>query len=447
MSLPINKIKKPVVKIIILLLFLASQGYSQVKVLNLNEAISLAIRNNSDLVLARLEKLKADEKVSEVYSENLVPSLSLSSTYTRALKKNYLTVDFGGGVTQRISVGTDNTITTNLQVTESIPFLGTPIFSGIRIAQYYQLMQQEVVNQTEYKVKADVTKSYYNVQLLKEVVDVNRQSLSNAEENLRVVEARYKVGTALEFDYLRAKVRVETLRPGLIQSQNNLELAKKVLRSAIGLKDNQDVDVTGTLTYDSTEVYGTTANLINKISEENVNIRQLRLSRNINEELVRVDKASFLPKFYLFGQLTNQAAENDGKPIWRYPFLNSINVGIGMSWDLNFFANAYKKNQAEIDVKKTDEQILNVKDKLKTQAESILLRMEDAKNRIVSQRENVAMAERGLELANISFKSGVINQIDVFDAELLVSQVRLSYIQAIFDYLNARAELEQLLEK
>jgi outer membrane protein TolC len=73
--------------------------------------------------------------------------------------------------------------------------------------------------------------------------------------------------------------------------------------------------------------------------------------------------------------------------------------------------------------------------------------MEDAKNRIVSQRENVAMAERGLELANISFKSGVINQIDVFDAELLESQVRLAYVQAIFDYQNARAELEQLLEK
>jgi outer membrane protein TolC len=308
-------------------------------------------------------------------------------------------------------------------------------------------MQQEAVKQTESKIKADVTKSYYNVQLLKDVVDLNQRSLANAEENLRVVEARYRAGTVLEFDYLRAKVRVETLRPNLIQSQNNLQIAKKVLKSTIGLKENLDVEVTGSLSYDSTEVFGAMENVINKIAEQNVSIRQLKLNRDINEELVRVDKASFLPKFYLFGQLQNQASENDGKSLWRYSFLNSINAGIGMSWDLNIFANSFKKKQAEIDVIKTDEQILNVKDKLRTQAQSILLRMEDAKNRIVSQHDNAAMAERGLELANISFKSGVINQIDVFDAELLVSQVRLAYVQAIFDYLNARAELEQLLEK
>lgn len=446
MLLSLFKLKRPFIKIIVLLVILLSSGYSQVKVLNLNEAISLAERNNSDLVLARLEKLKADEKVSEVYSQNLVPNLSLSSTYTRAIKRNYFTIEFGG-VTQRLAVGTDNTITTNLTVTESIPFLGTPVFSGIRIAQIYQNMQQEAIKQTESKIKADVTKSYFNVQLLKEVIDLNQRSLANAEENLRVVEARYRAGTALEFDYLRAKVRVESLRPNLVQSQNNLQIAKKVLKSTIGLKDNQDIEVTGSLSYDSTEVFGTMENVINKIAEQNVSIRQLKLNRDINEELVRVDKASFLPKFYLFGQLQNQAAENDGKSLWRYSFLNSINAGIGMSWDLNIFANSYKKKQAEIDVMKTDEQILNVKDKLRTQAQSILLRMEDAKNRIVSQRDNVAMAERGLELANISFKSGVINQIDVFDAELLVSQIRLAYVQAIFDYLNARAELEQLLEK
>jgi hypothetical protein len=155
MLLPIFKIKQQFVKIIVLLAVLLSSGYSQVKVLNLNEAISLAQRNNSDLTLARLVKLQADEKVSEVYSQNLVPNLSLSSSYTRAIKRNYITIEFGG-VTQKLSVGTDNTITTNLTVTEAIPILGTPVFSGIRIAQYYQRMQQEVVNQTESKVKTDV---------------------------------------------------------------------------------------------------------------------------------------------------------------------------------------------------------------------------------------------------------------------------------------------------
>ncbi|KXK49015.1 MAG: outer membrane efflux protein [Chlorobi bacterium OLB5] len=76
-----------------------------------------------------------------------------------------------------------------------------------------------------------------------------------------------------------------------------------------------------------------------------------------------------------------------------------------------------------------------------------MLRIEDARNRIKSQSELVDIAQRGYDLANISYKSGVLNQIDVVNAELGLNQVKLSYLQAIYDYLNARSDLEQLLEK
>ena len=73
--------------------------------------------------------------------------------------------------------------------------------------------------------------------------------------------------------------------------------------------------------------------------------------------------------------------------------------------------------------------------------------MEDAKKRIIAQSETIKLAERGYELATISFKNGVLNQIDVLDAELTLNQTRLAYLQAIYDYLNAKADLEGLLEK
>ncbi len=75
------------------------------------------------------------------------------------------------------------------------------------------------------------------------------------------------------------------------------------------------------------------------------------------------------------------------------------------------------------------------------------MQLEDAKNRIRAQEEIVTTAQRGYDLALISYKSGVLNQIDVVDAELALSQVKLAYLQAIHDYLHARSDLEQLLEK
>jgi outer membrane protein len=435
--------------IVFALLFLAFAGASNaqnVKVVNLEEAISIAKKNNSELIIAKMDKMKADEKVSEVYAENLIPTISLSAQYSRALKKQFFNIDFMG-VTQRFAIGSDNTIQTTLNISEPIPVLGTPVFSGIRIAELYSKLQEENVTGIEDKVEANVKKAFLNVLLLKDVIDVNEKSLATSEENLKVVESRYRAGVVTEFDYLRAKVKVETIKPSLEQAKNNLTLSKKVLKTSMGLKTDEEIDVTGKLTFDSTEVYGSVDAIIKKIAEQNVAIRQLELNRGINEELVRVNRASFLPKIYLFGQYLLQAQEDDGKSLGRYAYNNSINVGIGLSWDLNFIKSSHVKEQSLIETKKNEEQITDVKDKLKTQAQSILLRLEDAKNRIVAQRETVLMAERGLELATISFKSGVINQIDVLDAELTASQVKLAYLQAIYDYLTAKAELEQLLEK
>lgn len=119
---------------LILFIIFVSAAYSQsVRTLTLYDAINLAKRNNSDYVIAKLDKLKAEKQVSEVYSENLVPNITFGSRYTRSFRKQ--TLSFAG---QTFEIGSDNSITTTLDVSEPIPFLGTPVFNGIRIAEYYK---------------------------------------------------------------------------------------------------------------------------------------------------------------------------------------------------------------------------------------------------------------------------------------------------------------------
>lgn len=411
-------------------------------VLNLGEAINLATKNNSEYVIAKLEKNQADKKVSEVYSENLIPSIMLSSRYSRSFKKQTLSI-FG----QTFEIGSDNSISTTIDVSEPIPFLGTPVFNGIRIAEYYSKIQEENVNRVETKIKTDVKKAFYNSLLVKNIIELNMRRLENSKENLRVVEARYNAGIALEYDYLRAKVTFGSIETELKQSENQLKISNSFLKNAIGLKDDKEIDVSGNILYDSTEVWGTTEELIRKISEKNVAIRQLTLNKKIYEQLVDVDYANYLPKFFLFGQYSLQANENDDVSLSRYRFYNAITAGIGLSWDLNLFRNGYKEEQSKIEVLKAEEQIIQTKELLKTQTQSTLIKLEDSRNRIKTQEELLKTAQRGYELANISYKNGVLNQIDVLDAELGLSQVNLAYIQAVYDYLIARTELEQLLER
>jgi len=116
-------------------------SYSQYKKsFTLGDAINEAMKNNTELVNARFDKMKALEKVSQTYNENLIPTLELSSQYSHAYKKPVFNI-FG----QNYEIGTDNTVTHTLSASEPIPFLGTPVFSGIRIAEYYANLQNENV--------------------------------------------------------------------------------------------------------------------------------------------------------------------------------------------------------------------------------------------------------------------------------------------------------------
>lgn len=433
-----NKIK---IFLIAGLIFIAAgAGFSQTRTITLPEAVTLAKTNNSELTIAKLDEMKANEYVSQIYSENLVPTLNLGSTYQRNIKKQVL--NFNG---QSVPLGTDNSITTSLSLNEPIPILGTPVFSGIKIAKYYSDLANKNTFSKEVKVTSNVKKSYYGVLLSKEVISVNQASLDNAQSNLTVVESRYRNGIATEFDYLRAKVRVDNILPALSNSKSNLLLSKKNLKNSIGTKTDEEYDAAGSLLYDSTEVFGTTDALLDRVAKENIAVKQLDVNKLINEELVHVDKASYLPKFYGFANYGLTSNEDDGRSIGQYRFFNTFNIGLGLSWNLNFFKNDYKVHQSEIEVKKNVEQISDTKSKLKIQAQSVLLRIDDAKNRIRSLYETVKLSERGLQLADVSFKGGVLNQIDVLDANLQVSQSHLAYLQAIYDYLIAKTDLEELL--
>lgn len=277
----IAKIKKYITVCILLLMAVSTSAFAQVRELSLQDAINEAYKNNSDLVNARYDKTKADFKVSQIYNESLVPSITLNSQYIRSFKKQVFDI-FG----QRYEIGTDNQIQNTLNVQEPIPILGTPIFQGIRIAEYYSKMSDENVRAIETKVKTDVKKAFLNTLLLTQVVDVTEKSLSNAQDNLNMVEVKYKGGVVTEFDYLRAKVKVESIKPSLSDARNNLVLSTKALKNAIGMKTDEEVKVTGKLDYDSTEVIGNVDKIIDNISNNNVNMRLLRINKDINEELV-----------------------------------------------------------------------------------------------------------------------------------------------------------------
>jgi outer membrane protein TolC len=59
--------------------------------------------------------------------------------------------------------------------------------------------------------------------------------------------------------------------------------------------------------------------------------------------------------------------------------------------------------------------------------------------------KTVDQAERGYRIATTRFVSGSGTQLEVNDAQLALTRSKVNRIQAIYDYLVASADLDQIL--
>jgi len=62
---------------------------------------------------------------------------------------------------------------------------------------------------------------------------------------------------------------------------------------------------------------------------------------------------------------------------------------------------------------------------------------------IKSQKENVKTAEEGLRIARESYRAGVIKNSELLASELALTSAKTSYINALYSYYVAMAELKK----
>jgi outer membrane protein len=79
-----------------------------------------------------------------------------------------------------------------------------------------------------------VTRAFYSTLQAEAFLEVQRESVSSLEENLRIARERFAAGSAVRTDALNLEVKLAEAREDLIRARNGLELARAALNTAIG---------------------------------------------------------------------------------------------------------------------------------------------------------------------------------------------------------------------
>ncbi|MDH7605478.1 MAG: TolC family protein [Melioribacter sp.] len=440
--------KKLILFILSFTIILSAQQREKI-VLDLNRAIELALEKNSEIKVAQMEVNKSKEKLREALS-GLYPKLDLSAQYQRYIKKPVIFLPPGtpfspGNKPGILEIGSDNSY--NGSASLSVPLFAWSLYESIGVASNSLDLSTESYRNTKVQIIGNVKKSFLAVLLSREMKNLMELSLKNAEDNFENIKRLNKAGTLSDYDVLRAEVQVENLKPTVLQMENNYKLSLEALKVAIGLDASEDVDVVGELNFEEPYQLPSEDEIIRELLQTNPQLSILEQQVKLYEKMVSLEKSSYLPTLAGFGSYQYQTQANDFN-FSEYRWVKTFVVGLQIQLPVfNGFRTQSRVSQAEISLSQAKEQKRNLTEAIKTQALSILYRVQQALKRIEGQNKTVKQAEEGYNIAKRRLENGLATQLEVNDAELALRQARINRLQAIYDLKVAEAELNTVLGK
>jgi outer membrane protein len=318
------------------------------------------------------------------------------------------------------------------------------VIVGVGAAHVYSQLAGDLHHSKQVEIVTKVRKAYYSALLADEALNLMRSSLKNAEDNLKNVQLMRSQGIISEYDELRASVGVENVRPLVIQSETNYILALDALRNTIGISSAAGIILTDSLSFlavDDTLL----ARADELLPELNPSISAVRRQIDLNQAAVSAERSNYLPTIAAFGSYQYQASMNNFNFSTNDFYKSSL---VGLSISLNVFQGLQtyaRVQQAQVDKRKSEEQLNSLEKNLRTALHSIAGNLRQTLKRIEAQEKTVEMAEKGYKIVTTRFVNNAATQLEVNDAQLALTQSKVNRIQAIFDYLNASADLDQLL--
>ncbi|GAH67528.1 unnamed protein product, partial [marine sediment metagenome] len=176
--------------------------------------------------------------------------------------------------------------------------------------------------------------------------------------------------------------------------------------------------------------------------KERSDLKSLKLQKEMSELALKLAKVQNKPTLALVGNYQYQNP-SQGKDEW------------GEEWNLNLvlsiplfdgWANRARVAQRRSQIKQIDFSLRGLEAGIDLEVKKAFWDLEASEERIYAQEKNIEQAEEVLSIAEVRYKSGAITNLEVLDAQLALTRVRLGYLKALYDHNVAMAELEKAMK-
>ena len=420
------------------------------KVISLDQAIEIALSENASVKVADMEIERTGYARKGTYA-SLFPQIDGNANYQRTIKKQVMYMDFdmpgGGGeespMSNGIEVGRWNTW--NAGVSASMPLVNAQLWQSLKISDMDVELAVEKARSSRLEMVNQVKQAYFACLLAKDVFEVYKSVYENALENLEQTQRKYNAQKASELDLARSKTSLANAIPNVFDAENSVILSLWQLKAVMGVDLDENIDVLGRLSDYGEDMLGALVPEGMPELDANSTMRQLSIQADQLAASIKAQQYASLPSLALsFSYSINAMANDYNFSEYRW----SPSSYVGLSLQIPIFAGGKRYNavrQARVQAAELDIQREETERQLKIAVRQYLNTMDTATKSYSSAASAVESAQKAYDIASMSYNVGKNTLTDLNDAQLALTQARLSESQAIHSYLVAKANLESTL--
>lgn len=439
----------------LLLLLIASYAFSQetkpskTYQFTLQEAIDFALDSSYNAINARRDIQAALKKKWETTADGL-PQIDAAIDYQNNLKQpvQLLPGELAGqapGTFVPITFGTKQQMSATATANQLI-FDGS-YFVAVRAAKTFLEYTDANAEKTALEIRQNVIDAYGNVLMAEESIEILKRNKKTLKKNLDETQKIFENGLQDEESVEQLQITYSQINNQLQNAKRIFEISQQSLNLTLGIPLKNEIILLEDL---------------DNLTEENISLELMNASEDIEENLdyklaenlteqreheLNLQKSKALPRLSTFINYgTTAYGQNfdflSHKQDW---FQSSI---WGVSLNIPIFSSLKRSAQtaqARIALDQANTQFKQAKEQIRLQINRAKNNYNFSVEKYETSKKNLKLARRIEHKNQVKFSEGIATSFELRQAQTQLYTAQQEYLQAMLDVLNAKAELESVL--
>ncbi len=409
---------------------------AQDKSVTLADAIALAQRTQPAVIQAQSQVRTSQAQRRSAWG-SFLPSLSATSSASDFFSEGPPRVD---PVTGQLTGGNNSSRSINTSLSASVDlFTGFRRGAELSAAKAGETEAGATLVDARFQQALTTTNQFFDALSAAQLLKVREASVRRAEEQLKVSVAKLRAGSATRSDSLRSLVTLGNTRLDLIQAQTDLATAEASLARLIG--EVGRVHAIDDSSFHRVAAVVDTQALRTEAEARSPRIQSAAASAAAAHANVKAARSAYWPSLTLAANTGYNANEAQD-----YTFFNQHQVSLRMSWSLfNGFDRELTIAQREASFDVAEATAADEHRAVQAELTQRLAELDAARSKIDITATSVAAATEDLRVQQERYRLGVATIVDVLTSQEALNQAEVDVVNARFDYLRAKAQLDALI--